>query len=505
VDGAEIYFVADSKPFSEEVECSFRVSGKVPELWHPESGKIERAPVYTDRDGRTTLRLHFDPAGSVFVVFRRAASGDPAVAVRALIVKDAQQAAKPVYELTILKAEYGAFDDSDDTEQGIADVTKAVRRMIKRGTRSILASNGLWGDPASNVPKEMKIDYTLNGEAQSVKVRENQAVELPVGAVVERAVYGVIPEHPAPKPAKHNQTVDLTAKLAALVKDGTLSVKIDNALAGRDPASLTVKELRLDYRYRGQTKHLRVAENALVVLPEENGNGATVPDYELAADKTGAVEVQAWKPGTFEVTTASGKTLKAAVEAVPAPVEVAGPWELDFPPNWGAPAKVTLDKLISWTEHADEGVKYFSGTATYVKTFAWAAKKQKTDRYVLDLGDLKNLAEVELNGKKLGILWKPPFRVDVTGALRTGDNALKIKVTNLWPNRLIGDEQKADDREWAGDHVKVIPQWVQDGKPSPTGRYTFTVWHHWTADDDPLPSGLFGPVQIRTVRKALAD
>jgi len=225
----------------------------------------------------------------------------------------------------------------------------------------------------------------------------------------------------------------------------------------------------------------------------------------LSADKGGAVSVQAWKPGTFEIDTAAGKTLKAVVDAVPVPVEIAGPWELDFPPNWGAPAKVALDKLISWTEHADEGVKYFSGTATYVKTFAWSAKKQKDERYVLDLGDLKNIAEVELNGKRLGILWRPPFRVDVTDALQKGDNALRVKITNLWPNRLIGDEMKADDREWAGAHIQEIPQWVKDGKPSPTGRYTFTVWHHWTADDDPLPSGLFGPVLVRTVKTVAVE
>jgi len=498
VDGAEVYFVADSKPVADEVECSFRVSGKVPELWHPESGRIERAPVYTDRDGRTAVKLRFEPAGSVFVVFRRAASGDPAVAVRAA-VKAEETTAKPVYELAILKAEYGAFDDSEDVESGCVDVTKAVRRMVKRGTRSIPATNDLGGDPASNVPKEMKIEFTVNGEAKSVKVKERQNIELPAGAVVERAVYGVIPDRVAPKPVKPQQAVDITAKLAALAKDGALSAKIDNALAGRDPASMTVKELRLDYRYRGQTKHLRVAENALLMLPEESGAAAAAPDYELAADQNGAIEVQAWRAGTFEVDTASGRTLKATAETVPAPVEIAGPWELDFPPDWGAPAKVTLDKLISWTEHADEGVKYFSGTATYIKTFAWSAKKQKTERYVLDLGDLKNIAEVELNGKRLGILWRPPFRVDVTDALRMGGNALKVKVTNLWPNRLIGDEMKADDREWAGAHVKEIPQWVQDGKPSPTGRFTFTTWHHWTADDDPLPSGLFGPVQIRTV------
>ena len=145
-------------------------------------------------------------------------------------------------------------------------------------------------------------------------------------------------------------------------------------------------------------------------------------------------------------------------------------------------------------------VKYFSGTATYVTTFAWEARRQKGERYVLDFGDLKNFAEAQLNGKPLALLWKPPYRLDVTEALKSGQNRLEVKVTNLWPNRLIGDEQLPEDREWDGKHLKAWPQWVLDGKPSPTGRFTFTTWHHWYKDDQPLPSGLFGPVVIRTVK-----
>jgi hypothetical protein len=153
---------------------------------------------------------------------------------------------------------------------------------------------------------------------------------------------------------------------------------------------------------------------------------------------------------------------------------------------------------MSWTAHANAGVKYFSGTATYTKSFSFAGGKVADGRYVLDLGDLRNLAEVKLNGRDLGILWKPPFRVDVTDALRAGENALEVKVTNLWPNRLIGDEQLPEDREWKGIQLAAWPQWVLDGKPSPTGRLTFTTWHHWTKGDQPLPSGLFGPVRIWT-------
>ena len=150
-------------------------------------------------------------------------------------------------------------------------------------------------------------------------------------------------------------------------------------------------------------------------------------------------------------------------------------------------------------------MKYFSGTATYRTTFVWNAKKEKSERYILDLGDLKNFAETTLNGKAMSLLWKTPYRLDVTGVIRAGRNDLQIKVTNLWPNRLIGDEQLPADCEWDGKHLKAWPQWVLDGKPSPTGRLTFTTWHHWDKEDELLPSGLFGPVRIRTVKEVTAQ
>ena len=145
---------------------------------------------------------------------------------------------------------------------------------------------------------------------------------------------------------------------------------------------------------------------------------------------------------------------------------------------------------------------------------------------MLDLGEVKNFAEVTVNGKKFPVLWKPPFRVDITEAVQTASVQqqdgracrpatavldLEIRVTNLWPNRLIGDEVLCKpDREWVAHprrgsfeySIKEIPQWVKDGKPSPTGCRTFTTWRHWTKDDKPLPSGLIGPVVIRFGEKA---
>ena len=154
--------------------------------------------------------------------------------------------------------------------------------------------------------------------------------------------------------------------------------------------------------------------------------------------------------------------------------EIAGPWDLRFPPNWGAPEKVTLEKLISWTEHADVGVKYFSGTAVYSKTITVPANLLGQDKPLyLDLGSVAVIAEVRLNGKNLGILWKRPFRVDVSAAAKAGDNELEVKVVNLWPNRLIRDS----------------------GLPE-KDRLTWSTWNPYRSTDPLLPSGLLGPVRL---------
>jgi hypothetical protein len=153
---------------------------------------------------------------------------------------------------------------------------------------------------------------------------------------------------------------------------------------------------------------------------------------------------------------------------------VSGPWTVRFTPNWGAPPEVRLVGLTSWTASADPGVKYFSGTATYVKDIqAPAAWLRPGARVVLDLGSVKEIAEVSVNGTPLGILWKRPFEADVTSALKPGTNRLEIKVTNLWPNRMIGDQQP--------------------GNPK---RYTFTDYKPYTKDSPLLESGLLGPVTL---------
>ncbi len=150
-----------------------------------------------------------------------------------------------------------------------------------------------------------------------------------------------------------------------------------------------------------------------------------------------------------------------------------GPWQVSFQPDRGAPPSATLDTLISWSDSPDNGIKYFSGAGTYTKTIQAPADWFNKNGHVwIDLGDVKNLARVTVNGKDLGVVWHAPYRVDVTSALKPGANELTVKVTNAWVNRLIGDQQ-----------------------PGAT-KYTFADVKPYRADSPLLPSGLIGPVRL---------
>ena len=155
------------------------------------------------------------------------------------------------------------------------------------------------------------------------------------------------------------------------------------------------------------------------------------------------------------------------------------PWVLTFESKFGkSPATATMRQLFSLSEAQDNDIKYFSGTTTYANTLTLTKKQLRdTGKLKLKLGDVKNLAEVIVNGKSMGVVWKTPFEVDVTDALVVGANVIQIKVVNTWVNRLIGDSQ-----------------------PEVTAKTTYTTFPYYNALSPLQPAGLLGPVEIVSVR-----
>lgn len=191
--------------------------------------------------------------------------------------------------------------------------------------------------------------------------------------------------------------------------------------------------------------------------------------------------LSAAESGTYKLRFQSGRELAISVEA-PQVLQVPGPWQVEFPPGWGAPERITLERLISWTDHPNPGVKYFSGVATYRTTFRYEPVSEPR-RVVLNLGEIRFVGEIALNGKVLGILWTPPYELDVTGVIKEGENELVVRVANVWSNRLTGDAREPQFGTFTRTNIRNALAWRVPWKDAPLH-----------------PSGLLGPVTVKTVK-----
>ena len=404
IDQADVYFVANPHPRAVEAVGVFRVAGKRPELWWPDTGRREPAVAFEERGGVTRVPLRLDPSGSVFVVFRRPAGEiDPLVALKHDGKTLWSLLEKPRPAVEVSKATYGVPGDAQRTR----DVTGKVRQRVADSQLTFdVRAMAVGDDPAYGVVKTLVVEFTAEGEACTV--------------------------------------------------------------AGTDPESVTLA----------------------APVPER-------PVAGLAADGDGTPLLLAWQAGRFAWRTAGGKERTLDVPPLPPAREIAGPWTIRFDPAAGGPGDVTFPQLEDWAQRAEDGIRFYSGTALYQTTFKFDNESSPAARWLLDLGRVEVMAEVTLNGKDLGIAWKPPYRIDVSHALQAGDNKLELKVVNLWINRQIGDEFLPEDSDRnPNGTLRSWPDWVGQGKPSPAGRFTFTSWRLWKKTDPLRPSGLLGPVRL---------
>jgi len=307
---------------------------------------------------------------------------------------------------------------------------------------------------------------------------------------VSKATYGV--------PGDAQRTRDVTAKLQRIVAGGETNIRVDRMADGDDPAYGVVKTLTVEALIDGKPRSFTGVDRETFDFP---ALGAAEPIVELETLEGGSHLLAAWQGGSYQMKTAAGKTLASEIPAVPAPQVIEGPWQVRFDPAAGGPGEVTFAKPEDWSQRPEEGIKYYSGTADYRTSFVVKPATSLTkQRWLLDLGQVEVMAAVKLNGQDLGIVWKPPYRVDVTAAIRPGENRLELQVVNLWINRQIGDEGLPEDSDRNPDGtLRAWPEWVQQGKPSSTGRFTFTSWRLWKKGDALRTSGLLGPVRLHQV------
>jgi (4-O-methyl)-D-glucuronate---lignin esterase len=518
VGDTQVYFVANASAVPVEAGCHFRVKGLRPELWNPETGGISRLAVYEQTSSGISIPLRLEQSGSCFVVFRRQTEAyDP--------ITSFTRNGQPVIPLTrppvirIQKAAYGVPGDAARTR----DVRAKVQAWVDRGETDFQVAKLAEGDdPAYNTVKTLFLQYTADGQPFTISGQDPDRISLDTALIlttgaggvpgltgeyftnadlsgkptvvrtdagVNFAWHGGSPAAGIPADNWSARWVGILTALKSgeftfcLYADDGCRLFIDDknvidhwSLDGGKEARTGKVNLVSGQKYRFRVEYFQAGGNDDIHLSWLVA--AASRPAEIRCDAAGRLEMVASKPGDYELTRASGQTRSAEIKSVPEPREITGPWEVHFPPKWGAPPEITLDHLGSLSDSPDAGVKYFSGTATYIKAFGWAPPtetgKQKTETW-LDLGEVQVMARVKLNGHDLGVLWKRPFRVNVTDALKPGRNTLEVRVADLWPNRMIGDA--------------ALP---------PAERFTWSSYEPFTRDSPLSKSGLLGPVILQS-------
>lgn len=383
----DIYFIANPHGRPVIAEVDFRITGKVPQWWDPETGETRRFAQFRVTSQGTKAELALDQNQSGFIVFE-----------------------------------------------------------------------------PTQIDRDQIVAISRNGE-QIVKELGTPEVH------VESASYGPHGD------AKH--TIDAKPLIEAQLRQGNFAFPVSRLAESNDPALGVLKTLQVKATVDGKpfewqgidTDHLDLLKS--VALPKSR---TTV----WGADDTDTFIMSSGEGGEFLLESSSGKDARVSLPRA-REIELPGPWTVTFPPGWGAPAEIKMEKLESLSKSSIEGVRHFSGISAYQTTFDFPATDAGApgrERLWLNLGELEVMADVKLNGHDLGTVWNRPSRIEITGAVKSGENELVVKVANTWQNRMIGDA--------------ALPE---------SKRYTWSSYEPFTADTSLPKSGLIGPVTIESTRE----
>jgi hypothetical protein len=479
-DGTEIYFVANQQAGPLQGTVVFRVEGKRPDLYWPESGASQQLSTFEEKNGVMRVPLSLNARESVFVIFRAAGNAPKRITA---ITCDGET----VWPRLAAQAE----NDADDS--------------------FIMAA---WIGPGPDIPLPKEVGESLTYEQHRDLMAAGfgyQTFASPGQGLGGFAIgtngivvfqYG---ESGTVEPLLvYAKTITTAMLVGVIYKDRVPKLYLNGKLVKTGPVNPYPRYAKFGWgdhcHFAGEIAALQQFQEMLG--PEAEGvcvSPAAMCDWPAFDFNRGDV----WKSGRYTFKASDGESRELDIR-LPAPQQITGPWEVEFDPKWGGPPHATFETLQDWSKHSDEGIKYYSGADTYRCQFNFAQphRSNPNAKVYLDLGKVAVIAQVVLNGKELGTLWNPPHRVDVTRALADGENKLEVKVVDLWVNRSIGDEQLPEDSDRNPDGgLKAWPRWVLDGKGSPTGRYTFASRHVWTKDSPLIPSGLLGPVRLLMVEK----
>lgn len=489
---ADIYFIANGRQESRAISAQFRVAGKAPEIWYPATGKIVEPVVWrANADGTTTLPLSLESEESFFVVFKGKATRDHLTQLNTVVTSTATE---PLANLEILSAEYGTF-----LQEGLVDITEEVAKAVADNQLRIRATRHFCDcDPAMGYTKEFRLEYSIGEELYRLTEMERDSVVIiPDGVgklTILNAAFGKFLPETKGVPGKY-PVYDVSSELEKLLATGVYDITVDDRLVAGKQLEGGKPELRITYRTAGDVRTVIVPKGKRLKLSRDE------PSHRMVRQEDADLLLTPYPLRmTYERT--EGVRQEIEISTVPKPIPLDAPWQLSFSPSPGPAQEIAFPELTSWSIAEDAALRYFSGTATYSSTVELPANLLGPDYALeLDLGSVHVIAEVEVNGKSVATLWKRPFRTSLDGYLQPGKNTVAVKVTNLWPNRLIGDDQLPTDYTMKMNKITAWPDWLTSSTERPTERTTFPSFQHWDADSELQPSGLLGPVRLVVYRK----
>lgn len=438
----DVYFIANHRRRVEDLTITCRMSGKVPELWNAETGETGIPVEYEEKDGMTCLNLRLPESGSVFVVFRK--GNRKASPIKKVV---------PVSTTVHTRTGDRSYADTDTFRS-----TFSVSLWAKPETFAA-AGRGFLLFPSAEKGNRAWVGISMGQNGIRVYERNRRNEEV------------LAYMHP----------VEGWTHVLLVYREGVPVLYVN----GRKVAS--GKRSAFD------------CVPAIDIPMEEEQYIASFEGDQTATEVFGYALTEREVSEQFSL----GLPLPRMEETVWK--DLSKDWKVNFPESSKAPSEIHLSELVSLHKHADFNVRHFSGTATYVKRFMLTQADMdalQSKQVTLNLGRVENIAEISLNGAPFTLVWKAPYSVDITGALSVGENLLKIKVTNLYPNRMIGDEHLPELYEYDEyGRLRRFPDWYLKGEYNERERVLFLPWKYYKKTDPLLESGLVGPVRIGIVNK----
>ena len=484
-EDAEIYFISNqSEENSVTITPHFRVKNRRPELWSAEDGSHSYRSVYEATDKGIRMPLKLAATESVFVVFREpwadslsvtklARNGKQLISCepqesnekKNLVKSDVNELSMAAFVKTLAKISL--------PKECASGVHNSGQNFVSMPTHGNTWGNGHSGAGFSagqngvvvfehwhqNMPPVLvwKSPKALTGEYHAAVVYRKGIPELYINGIhVKKGVASGQKVHPSP-----------------------FSKTQFNGEA---------------HTFKNYKEALSLEQ--ILALSRERANSSSNIEATVTEELSGEMKLYAPKPGLYTAFLSDGTSKEWRISSVPRPVTLSeGRWQVEFEQRADMKCTVEWDCLKDWKDSKNPLIKYYSGTAIYRRDFIWNNPMEDT-QVMLDLGQVKQIALVRLNGEKMGILWHPPYRVDVTKALVKGKNTIEIHVANEWFNRFIGDEQLPDDTGAdKNGRIHKWPDWVVENKERPEKRRVSLSTSKMVKKDSALhSSGLLGDV-----------